>query len=82
MCFDCAAMRSESDVLPPIDGIEQLDEPPKGAQPFPINYYRDQREDLISTVTALPFWEMHVIVSRQGWAKRIYRKADAAKQRK
>ena len=81
VCFYCAAMSSETDILPPIDGIEQLDEAPTGANPSKP-YYRDQENELLTTVKNLRVRENHVIVPRAGWPKRIYRKAVAAKQTK
>lgn len=66
-----------SDQIQPIDGIEQLDAIPAGAQPFTKIYYRDMEEDLVATVKALPVREWHVIVPLNGWPKRIYRRADS-----
>ena len=63
------------DILPEIDGIEQLDlPPPAGSKPFTKTYHRDAVDKLIETVTSLPDRSKHFIAPRDGWPKWIYRR--------
>lgn len=66
----------DTETLPPVDGIEQLETPLEGSKPFTKLYYRDKASDLIAAVEALAVRENHFIAPATGWPKRIYRRAD------
>jgi hypothetical protein len=65
----------KSDMLPEIEGVDQLDKAPEGSKAFTKTYYSDAADELIERVRSLPNRAVHCIVPRIGWPKFIYRRA-------
>lgn len=72
-------MSTHAETIPPIEGIEQLPEPPDGSKPFTRVYYRDSADALVKAASSLPVRENHFISPEVGWPKRIYRKPESSK---
>lgn len=64
----------DPEILAPVDGIDQLDEPMEGAKPFTGIFYRDETALLIRTLRMLNRRENHFVSPVRGWPKRIFLK--------